>query len=231
MVHLILSNPARFPICCATRSHELSFLSSSSVPCDIHIDIYFFLSDNFFWNFLPFFISANRQPLNKPFQAPLKPFHAAGTCLGRRHTNENSLPRFRLRAVALHKIHSVRIHISRAFVSILMAASVRFVGFLLPNVKEKSIRSYRRKWTKRCSTIIWDCRKRCAFELNLIYNSGLAILETTLTGTGSSMSGLFNVLSCRNLYICLAQRSHTPNSLVLPTLQCYCNGTLLDGNS
>lgn len=194
----------------------------------------FFVSDNFFWNFLTFFISANQQPLNKTLPSAVENlFHAAGTCLGRRHTNENSLPRFRLRAVALgcDKVHGVRIDTSRAFVSILMAASVRFIGFLLPNVKEKSIRSYRRKWTKRSSTIIWESRKRCAFELNLIYNSGLAILETTHTGTGSSRSGLFNVLSCRNLYICLAQRSHTPNSLVLPTLQCYCNGTLLDGNS
>lgn len=76
-------------------------------------------------------------------------------------------------------IHGVRIHTPREFVSFLMAISVRFVGFLLPDVKEKSIRSYRRKWTKRCSTIIWDSRKRCAFELNLVYNSGLIIFETT----------------------------------------------------
>ena len=62
-----------------TGSYELRFLSSSSVPCVIHIDLYFFsqpaiysLQTILFGDFLTFFISANQQSLNKTFKAPLK---------------------------------------------------------------------------------------------------------------------------------------------------------------
>lgn len=192
-----------------TGSYELRFLSSSSVPCEavtfISISI-FSLSQPFlayrqffFGDFLTFLISGNQRPLNKTFKAPLKKlFHAAGTWLGRRHTTDkNSLPRFDCAQWLCDVTNSWRPNPYSTCVCI--HSLVRFVGFLLPNVKEESIRSYRRKWTKKYSTIIWDSQKRCAFELNLIYNSGLVILETT--HPDSSRSGPFHVLSCRNLFI------------------------------
>ena len=63
--------------------------------------------------------------------------------------------------------------------------------------------------TKMYSTIIRNSWKRCAFELNQIYNLGLVIVETTHLD-----SFQVKTFSCRNLSIFLAEGNYAPNWMV-----------------
>lgn len=122
----------------------------------IHIDFYFLCLASHFWptgkfleTFYPFLWHRNNSHWLGTFKAPLKKlFHAAGTCLRRRHTTNKNSCLVSIAQWLCDVTNSWRPNPYSTCVCIHSPISVRFFGCLLPDVKEKSIRSYRRKWER-----------------------------------------------------------------------------------